>query len=77
MHPEVEKAVEDAEVSSLMRRTLSLLTKLLRLQSAQAWKVMQLACITLWNISCRSKPAETLLVQSAIAVDLLEIAQEL
>lgn len=63
-------------LSPSMERTLRLLLKLLCLQSENGWKVIQLSCITLWNISCRSKPAEHLLAHSGVSISLLDIALE-
>lgn len=75
MLPEKQGEKDAMPISPLMLRALNLLSALLSLRLPQAWKVIQLSCITLWNIACRSNSVEMLLVQSGISDALLNIAQ--
>ena len=73
--PDPMHTAEDTDVSPLMQRALQLLTQLLRIQSNLAWKVIQLACVTLWNTTSRSRKAERFLLESGIGTSLLSIAR--
>lgn len=63
----------EEDLTDILNRTLILLSSLLSLNYRPAWKVMQLACVTVWNISIRSIPGEDFLVKSGICSHLLGI----
>ena len=75
MAPDPEHTSEDTDISPLMQRALHVLSQLLRIQSSLAWKVIQLACVTLWNATSRSRKAERFLLESGISTYLLNIAR--
>eukprot|EP00210_Caulerpa_lentillifera_P000601 g582.t1 len=70
---EASEVVDEEQITEILNRTLVLLSSLLSLNYRPAWKVMQLACVTLWNICSRSIPAEEFLAKSGICTHLLNI----
>jgi hypothetical protein len=56
-----------------MLRTYEILCVVISVQAPQAWKIVQLSLLTLWNVCVRRRGAETYVVEKGIAIPLLDI----
>jgi hypothetical protein len=56
-----------------MLRTYEILCVVISVQVPQAWKIVQLSLLTLWNVCARRRGAEAYVVEKGIAIPLLDI----
>lgn len=70
---DVERPEPACKDASAMLRTYEILCVAISVQAPQAWKIVQLSLLTLWNVCVRRRGAETYVVEKGIAIPLLDI----
>lgn len=70
---DVQRPAPPCKDAGAMLRTYEILCVVISVQAPQAWKIVQLSLLTLWNVCVRRRGAETYVVEKGIAIPLLDI----
>lgn len=70
---DVQRPEPECKDAGAMLRTYEILCVVISVQAPQAWKIVQLSLLTLWNICARRHGAQAYVVEKGIAIPLLDI----
>lgn len=73
---DVQRPEPPCKDTGAMLRTYEILCVAISVQAPQAWKIVQLSLLTLWNVCVRRRGAEAYVVEKGIAIPLLDICAQ-